>query len=136
MPTPLRIALQLPLPPSINQQYATVEGRRVLSQSSRQYKREVVRRIKQLRQRGAIPEAFVAQARAGYLALFIDFYFQTPLRRDLDGGLKIAQDAICMGLDMDDRRVVDIHMVKRTDPANPRIEVEMEALSDWRFDAR
>lgn len=129
-----RVNLQLPLPPGINQQYATVNGRRVLSKPSRRYKRSVVRLVQDLRRKGAIPEAFVAQARAGYLALFIDFYFETPLRRDLDGGLKIAQDAICAGLGMDDRRVVDIHLVKRTDQKNPRIEVELEALPDWQFD--
>jgi crossover junction endodeoxyribonuclease RusA len=56
------------------------------------------------------------------------------LRRDLDGGLKIAQDAICAGLETDDRRVVDIHLVKRTDRDSPRIEVEMEALPAWRFE--
>ena len=129
-----RVTLHLPLPPSINQQYATVGGRRVLSEESRTYKRKVIRQIQQLRHSGAIPDAFVAQAQAGYLALFIDFYFQTPMRRDLDGGLKIAQDAICAGLEMDDRRVVDIHLVKRTDSQHPRIEVEIEALPRWRFD--
>jgi crossover junction endodeoxyribonuclease RusA len=130
----LRVTLRLPLPPSINQQYATVNGRRVLSEESRAYKRRVIRQIQQLRQSGVISESFVAQAQAGYLALFIDFYFETPLRRDLDGGLKIAQDAICAGLEMDDRRVVDIHLVKRTDSHQPRIEVELEALPRWRFD--
>lgn len=129
----LRVNFNLPLPPSINQQYATVEGRRVLSEQSRTYKRTVLHQIKQLRSAGVISDAFVAQAQAGYVALFIDFYFETPLRRDLDGGLKIAQDAICAGLEMDDRRVVDIHLVKRTDRAQPRIEVELEALPGWAF---
>jgi crossover junction endodeoxyribonuclease RusA len=129
----LRVNLRLPLPPSINQQYATVNGRRVLSQRSRKYKRAVVRQIKHLRRSGTIPESFVELAKTGYLALFIDFYFETPLRRDLDGGLKIAQDAICQGLDTDDRRVVDIHLVKRTDRRDPRIEVELEALPAWHF---
>lgn len=129
----MRVNVRLPLPPGINQQYATVNGRRVLSSRSRRYKRSVVRRIEQLRQTGAISEEFVEQAQNGYLALFIDFYFSTPLRRDLDGGLKIAQDAICDGLGVDDRRVVDIHLVKRTDRANPRIDVEIEALPDWIF---
>lgn len=129
----LRINFRLPLPPSINQQYATVDGRRVLSEQSRAYKRAVLQHIQRLRSNGAISEAFVAQAQAGYLALFIDFYFETPLRRDLDGGLKIAQDAICAGLGTDDRRVVDIHLVKRTDRASPRIEVELEALPAWQF---
>ena len=130
----LRVLFHLPLPPSINQQYATVGGRRVLSEVSRTYKRKVIRQIQRLRHSGAIPEAFVAQAQSGYLALFVDFYFETPMRRDLDGGLKIAQDAICAGLEMDDRRVVDIHLVKRTDHNHPRIEVELEALPRWRFD--
>lgn len=129
----LRVTFNLPLPPSINQQYATVEGRRVLSEQSRTYKRTVLHQIKQLRSAGVISDAFIAQAQAGYLALFIDFYFETPLRRDLDGGLKIAQDAICAGLEMDDRRVVDIHLVKRTDRTQPRIEVELEALPAWAF---
>lgn len=129
----MRVNVRLPLPPGINQQYATVNGRRVLSSRSRRYKRSVVRRIEQLRQTGAISEEFVEQAQNGYLALFIDFYFSTPLRRDLDGGLKIAQDAICDGLGVDDHRVVDIHLVKRTDRANPRIDVEIEALPDWIF---
>ncbi len=133
MSEPLRISLRLPLPPSINQQYATVEGRRVLSKASREYKRRVIRQIEGLKREGTISTAFVAQAKAGYLALFLDFYFQTPLRRDLDGGLKIAQDAICRGLGMDDRRVVDIHLVKRIDPGQPRLEVELEALASWEF---
>ncbi len=53
--------------------------------------------------------------------MFIDFFFETPQRRDLDGGLKIAQDAICTALEVNDNRVVDIHLVdihlvKRIDP--------------------
>jgi crossover junction endodeoxyribonuclease RusA len=69
----------------------------------------------------------------GYLALFVDFYFETPLRRDLAGGLKITQDTICQALGIDDRRVVDIHLVKRIDPLHPRAEVELEALATWAF---
>ncbi len=129
----LRVNFRLPLPPSINQQYATVDGRRVLSEQSRTYKQTVLKQIQHLRRSGTISDSFVAQAQAGYLALFIDFYFETPLRRDLDGGLKIAQDAICAGLETDDRRVVDIHLVKRTDRNSPRIEVELEALPAWQF---
>lgn len=39
-----------------------------------------------------------------------------PLRRDLDGGLKITQDAIYEGLRLNDNRVVDIHLMKHIDP--------------------
>ena len=71
---------------------------------------------------------------AGFLGLYLDFYFATPLKRDLDGGLKITQDALCEALGLDDRRVVDIHLVKRIDPLNPRVEVELEAIAEWEFD--
>jgi hypothetical protein len=36
-----------------------------------------------------LSEELCTAAQRGYLALFIDFYFETPLRRDLDGGLKL-----------------------------------------------
>lgn len=128
---PELIQLTLPLPPSVNSQYATVNGRRVLSQEARRWKRSAEQILAKLDP----PAAFLAVARDGYLALFIDFYFETPLRRDLDGGLKIAQDVICRALGIDDRRVVDIHLVKRIDPLRPRIEVEIEALATWAFDS-
>lgn len=120
----------LPMPPGVNNQYVTVNGRRVLSKEARRWKTQAT----QLLARLVLPPSFSATLREGYLALFIDFYFETPLRRDLDGGLKIAQDVICQSLGIDDRRVVDIHLVKRIDPLHPRIEVELEALADWMFE--
>ncbi|MCL7454544.1 MAG: RusA family crossover junction endodeoxyribonuclease [Anaerolineae bacterium] len=122
------------MPPSINQQYATVRGRRVLSKASRHYKKEVGRIVRRLQVDQVIRDDLVALLRQGFIGLFIDFYFETPLRRDLDGGLKITQDAICDALGVDDNRVVDVHLVKRIDPLRPRIEVELEAIPDWQFD--
>jgi crossover junction endodeoxyribonuclease RusA len=132
--TVLRARFELPLPPSINQQYATVRGRRVLSKASRRYKKEVRHIVRRLRVDRVIGDDLVAALRQGFIGLFIDFYFETPLRRDLDGGLKIAQDAICDALGVDDNRVVDVHLVKRIDPLRPHIEVELEAIPDWQFD--
>jgi crossover junction endodeoxyribonuclease RusA len=129
-----RARFTLPLPPSVNHQYVTVGNRRVLSKTSRQYRRTVERAVRQLRFDGTLPDELVEALRAGYMGLFIDFYFETPLRRDLDGGLKITQDALCDALGVNDNRVVDVHLVKRIDPLNPRIEVELEALSEWQFD--
>jgi crossover junction endodeoxyribonuclease RusA len=131
-----RARFELPLPPSINQQYATVQGRRVLSRASRKYKEEVGRAIRRLRAEGVIPDALVSALRQGFVGLFIDFYFETPLRRDLDGGFKITQDAICDALGVNDNRVVDVHLVKRIDPLRPHIEVELEAILDWEFDTQ
>ena len=130
----LRARFELPLPPGINQQYATVKGRRVLSRASGKYKKHVRKIIRRLRVEGVISDELVAALREGFVGLFIDFYFETPYRRDLDGGLKIAQDSICDALGVNDNRVVDVHLVKRIDPLRPHIEVELEAIVDWDFD--
>ena len=130
----LRARFHLPLPPSINQQYATVNGRRVLSRASRQYKKDVTKAIRHFRADGTISDTLVAALRQGFVGLFIDFFFETPGRRDLDGGLKITQDAICDALGVNDSKVVDVHLVKRIDPLRPHIEVELEAILDWQFD--
>ena len=111
-----RVRFELPLPPGINQQYATVKGRRVLSKDSRNYKKEVQAIMRRLRVDGTISTGLVTALREGFVGLFIDFYFETPHRRDLDGGLKITQAAICDALGVNDNRVVDVHLVKRIDP--------------------
>ena len=64
----------------------------------------------------ALTDDFVEALQQGWIGLFLDFYFETPLRRDLDGGLKITQDAILEALGINDNRVVDIHLVKRIAP--------------------
>jgi len=123
----------LPLPPSINHQYATVGDRRVLSKEAARFKRAVKEAVRKLGAE-ALGEAEHGRLRSEFLGLYIDFYFLTPLKRDLDGGLKITQDALCEALGLDDRKVVDIHLVKRIDPLHPRVEVELEAIADWQFD--
>ncbi len=134
--TPAGIALVLPLPPGINNQYATVNGRRVLSAEARRFKVGVGEQISRMRFSGELSEGVLAALRGCYLSLFIDFYFATPMKRDLDGGLKITQDAICEALDINDNRVVDIHLVKRIDPRNPRVRVQVETIpeEEWQFD--
>jgi crossover junction endodeoxyribonuclease RusA len=129
-----RVRFTLPLPPGINQQYARVGNRRVLSKKSRAFKKGAARILRRLIFEGKLPDEFLQALREGYVGLFLDFYFETPLRRDLDGGLKIAQDVICDTLGINDNRVVDVHLVKRIDPRRPRLEVELEAISDWQFD--
>ena len=115
------LSITLPIPPSINRQYATVNGRRVLSATGRRYKGT----IGQLLMAAApSPEwhAFLRKAREHCLALTIHFYFPTLLRRDLDGGLKIAQDALCEAMSLNDNRIMEIHLYKTLDRDNPRLE--------------
>jgi crossover junction endodeoxyribonuclease RusA len=130
----LRVHFTLPLPPGINSQYAQVGKIRVLSKEHAAFKRQVEQRIHRLRVDNRITDSFIEALKTGWIGLFLDFYFETPLRRDLDGGLKITQDAILSALNINDNRVVDIHLVKRISPTHPRVEVELEAIPDWQFD--
>lgn len=128
-PLPVQeLALVLPLPPSINHQYATVNGRRVLSRAGRDYKAHVAEAVESWREQQVDAAAAVAVFQRHYLSLRIIFYFATVLRRDLDGGLKIAQDALCEALGTNDNLVVEIHLSKRVDRHNPRIEALLATL--------
>ena len=129
-----RVRFTLSLPPSVNDQYTQVGKRRVLSKVHVAFKRKVRLKLHRLRVDEVITDKFVEMLQQGWIGLFFDFYFETPLRRDLDGGLKITQDAILEGLGINDNRVVDIHLVKRIAPTNPRVEVELEAIPEWQFD--
>ncbi len=132
--TPPTIQLTTSLPPGINTQYATVEGRRVLSESARKWKKEVGRQVELLENRGVLTEGDREDLRHCYLSVFLEFFFTSPHRRDLDGGLKITLDAVCAALDLNDNRVVDIHLVKKIDPLHPRLEVTLEGIREWQFD--
>lgn len=132
---PAILRVTLPLPPSINEQYATTaDGRRVSTVAARQFKRQVKDAIRALERQGELDENLLRRFRQDYLALLLEFYFVTPLQRDLDNGLKITQDALCEALGVNDNRVVDIHLSKRIDPLHPHVDVELEALEDWEFD--
>jgi crossover junction endodeoxyribonuclease RusA len=128
------LRLSLPIPPGINEQYATVSGHRVSTAVARRFKQEVKRKLIALECKGELQEELRDRLRRSYLSLLLEFYFETPLKRDLDGGLKIAQDALCEGLGLNDNRVVSIHLLKYIDPLHPHLDVELEALDDWRFD--
>ena len=133
-PVPIAISLALPMPPSINHQYATVGNRRVLSAPARRFHREVDRAVERARRDGSLSHAAELGLRGALLGVYLTFYFETPMRRDLDGGLKIALDALGRALGFDDRAVVDLHLTKRIDPLRPRLDVELETIHDWCFD--
>jgi len=128
------LRLTLPLPPSINEQYATVGGHRVSTKAARRFKQQVRDILRSLESQGVLHDDLRSTLRQSYLALFLDFYFTTPLKRDLDGGLKITQDALCEGLALNDNRVVDIHLTKHIDPLHPHLYIELEAIPEWQFD--
>jgi crossover junction endodeoxyribonuclease RusA len=119
------LRLVLPLPPSINHQYATVQGRRVLSSAGRRFKALVGQEVLcALAKRKSGPP--LDQMLDGIpLALDLRFYFESELRRDIDGGLKIAQDAVCEALGLNDNRIVEVTLRKKRDAAAPRLELSL-----------
>jgi len=127
------VQFTLPLPPSINSQYTQAGNRRVLSKTAKNFKKKVKFKINKLRVDDKISEAFISALSVGWVSIFMDMYFESPLKRDLDGGLKITQDAILSELGINDNRVVDIHLVKRIDPLKPRVEIQLEAIPHWEF---
>ena len=83
------LKISLPLPPGVNNLYVSVNGRRVLSGEGKRFKTQVAGRLDAMRHNGELTEVQVALLRSSYLSLFIDFYFETPMRRrDLDGWLE------------------------------------------------
>ena len=124
------IALTLPVPPSVNHQYATVSGRRLLSAKGRAFKafvgQQILVALAQSPHRGTLRQ----HLQQGSLSLSIRFFFASALRRDTDGGLKIAQDALCEGLGLNDNRVVETHLYKYQDRDNPRMEILLAVAPD------
>ena len=119
------LSLTLPLPPSINRQYATVNGRRVLSSTGRRYK-ETIAQLLMAAASSSGWHAFLQKVQEHFLTLTIHFFFPTLLRRDIDGGLKITQDAVCEAMGLNDNRVMEIHLYKTVDRDNPRLECILE----------
>jgi len=126
--TPERLTLSLPVPPSINHQYATVRDRRVLTASGRNYKAAVAHHVLLALARTPHRQALLQALQANDLSLAIRFYFASPLRRDVDSGLKIAQDALCEALGVNDNRIIEIHLYKTHDARHPHIEVTLSTL--------
>ncbi len=127
--------MTLPIPPSINRQYATVNGRRVLSATGRRYKANIGQLLMAVAPSSEW-RAFLRAAQEHCLALTIHFHFPTLLRRDLDGGLKIAQDALCEAMSLNDNRIMEIHLYKTLDRDNPRLECTLTLTSPLAPDIR
>jgi len=106
----------------------------VLSASAKTFNRDVAKLIaaqRSSRRLSTTTERALAEA---LLGVYRVYFFETPHRRDLDGGLKICLDALARTIGFDDRAVVDLHLSKKIDPLRPRVEVEIEAISEWEFD--
>src|SRR5258708_19721121 len=93
------LRLVLPIPPSINEQYATVNGHRVSTVAARRFKQRVGRVLAELERKGVLHEELRERLRQGYLSFYMAFYFETPLTPTLHATPKIPQDPTSKTLD-------------------------------------
>ena len=133
-PLPATFRIVLPLPPGVNNQYVSVGRRRMLSGPAKTFNRDVAKLIAAERTSGRLSSATERALADALLGVYLVYFFETPHRRDLDGGLKICLDALARTIGFDDRAVVDLHLSKRIDPLRPRVEVEIETIAEWEFD--
>lgn len=132
---PVTLHLSLPIPPSINNQYVVVGKRkRVLSKVASTWKKDATKALSMMRDKSIISPVEEHAFQTNLLGVYMTFYFSTPMRRDVDGGVKITLDTIAEALGFDDRNVVDMHLTKQIDPLHPRVEVDIETIHDWTFD--
>lgn len=110
------IRLTLPLPPTSNQTWRAVGGRIILSKVAREYAelvdREALAQLRGLKLESGDPLRLT-------IAMFVKH------GRDIDSG-KFLQDCVARCLGFDDRIIVELHVTKATDRANPRAEVRLE----------
>lgn len=127
-----RLTITLPVPPSINHQYATVNGRRILSAAGRRYKVEIGQQILVALAHSTNKQSLLLRLRSEYVALSIRCRFTSLLRRDIDGGLKITQDALCEALGLNDNRVLELHLYKDVAAESPSMELTLTVLASPR----
>jgi len=122
------LRLILPIPPSINHLYATVNGLRVLSAAGRRFKSLVGQEVLYALSTAAWRRSHRDVQSHPRLALDLRFYFVSELRRDIDGGLKITQDAVCEALGINDNRIVEVILRKDRDAVAPRMELALRTI--------
>lgn len=106
----------LPYPPSTNNLYATVRGRRVLSAAGRAFKLTAA----------ALATAAGVRPVSTEVSVTVDVY--RPARRgDLDNTLKSLLDSLTGVAWDDDSQVAHIVARRHEDKHNPRVEVTISA---------
>lgn len=111
---------------SLNHAYANTGKGRRLTREGRDYKTHIHCHVRNALRGQQMPD--------GRLRIDIhlhghwDTQAGAPRRRDPDNHNKLILDAVCAALGIDDCWIRDSRIRATHDPANPRIEIELEAL--------
>lgn len=116
------LSITVPLPPSTNALYATVNGRRVKTRTAREYT-EVVR------QRVWLWEKLGGVKPRGPYRLTILLYPASNRRLDVSNSVKCLEDAVFAALQQNDKAVHELVVrLQGKDPLDPRAEVTLGHL--------
>lgn len=91
---------------------------------------ETVRYEKQVWLAARAVVGFRHQPWTGPVRVTVRCFMGDARRRDLDNVIKSVTDALNKKIFHDDCQIADLYAVKRIDRARPRVEVELELLSD------
>lgn len=110
------MTIDLPTPPTLNHMYTTVGRRRVLKATGREYMASVRR------------HCLVARVRPIAGSIVVSIVWRRKYRSgDLDNRGKIVLDALQGAAFHNDSQIVELHLYRRDDPANPGVTVTVEA---------
>lgn len=116
------VRLTLPIPPSTNHAYANRRGGgRLLSRAGREYKQHA----------SALARMQGARLHRGEVSVRATVYF-ADRRRDLDNAAKLLLDSLKGACFVDDIQVAHLELWRGLDRGNPRCEVAVELLSEFR----
>ncbi len=107
------MTVTLPLPPSTNHGYGLSNGRMYKTTVTKDWEQAALWILKKKRER------FPSNA-----TVWIEFYFGSHRRRDIDGGIKYLLDILTKaGTYKDDDQVTGLHVFKYYDKEKPRCEL-------------
>lgn len=121
------LRLTIPLPPSVNSYHRSVTLRSgvakvLISREGRQWKKKALQLVAMQR-----PAVF-----DGEVCITLTVYFRDK-RRDLDNAAKPTLDLLqAAGVLVNDRSVVELHMIREVDKGNPRVEVAIRPAAHAR----
>ena len=120
LPPPPLVAqsIMLPVPPSANRYWRTYRGRTVVSADAKAYKAGV----------WLVAQAAGMHPFACPVAVRLHVY-RARKAGDLDNYAKVTLDALRGIAYQDDNQIIELHLWRHDDKANPRIEVEIREVT-------